>query len=56
MMQKVNKLSNILLLGLFFESVMCSRIKDNNIMSQVDGNNDLIFDPDFRFYSYQYIV
>lgn len=56
MMQKVNKSSNILLLGLFFESVTCSRMESNSIMSQVDGNTDLIFDPDFRFYSHQYIV
>ncbi len=57
MMQKVNKPSNILLLGLFFfESVTCSRMKSNSIMSQVDGSNDLIFYPAFRFYSHQYIV
>ncbi len=41
---------------IFFESVTCSRMKNNSIMSQVDGNIDSFFGPDFRFYSHQYIV
>lgn len=41
---------------IFFESVTCSHMKNNSIMSQVDGNTVLLFGPDFHFYMHQYIV